>query len=72
MPLDVTPRTPIEYEAVKALLGMMRGVEASTGAPDAVYELDVIRRNVRRSHRLRGGESTAMPAGEWANLIANR
>jgi hypothetical protein len=72
LPLEATPTDPIEYAAVVALLGMMRGLKGSTGSPDAAYEVDVSRRNVRRSYRLRGGETTAMPASDWANLLANR
>lgn len=72
LPHEATPSDPIEYAAVVALLGMMRGLRSSTGSQDAAYEIDVSRRNVRRSYRLRGGESTAMPAAEWASLLANR
>ena len=72
LPLEATPTDPIEYAAVVALLGMMRGLKSSTGSPDAAYEVDVSRRNVRRSYRLRGGETTAMPMGEWERMMLSR
>ncbi len=71
MPLEVAPRTPIEYEAVRALLGMMRELEASTGSPDAAFEVSVNRRSVRRGYRRHLGESTAMPMTEWAAATAS-
>jgi len=70
MPLEATPSDPVEYAAVVALLSMMRSLKSSLGSPDAAYEIDVNRRNVRRSYRLRAGESTAMPAEDWASLMA--
>ncbi len=72
LPLEATPTDPIEYAAVVALLGMMRGLKSLSGSSNAAYEVDVSGRNVRRSYRLRGGESTAMPATEWASLMASR
>lgn len=72
LPLEATPTDPIQYAAVVALLSMMRGQMAATGTYDADYTDAVRGRNVRPSMVQHRRENIAMPAAEWASLMANR
>lgn len=72
LPLEATPTDPIQYAAVVALLSAMRGRMSATGSYDADYTQGVRGRNVRPSVNEHHRERTAMPASEWASLMASR
>lgn len=72
LPLEATPTDPIQYAAVVALLSMMRGQMSAAGTYDADYTAGVRGRNVRPSLSQHHRERIAMPAPEWASLLANR